>query len=173
VANFFYSYREGELQTNHSNMLRSVLYDILRRNEAFFFHFQSYYREATKSGESFQWPYDSLKKILLSFQNHPAKERLYLIVDAMDESDDKDRWDIIRLLHRLCATKGPCTLKVFLASRPIAGLKHYSTENYNLIKLQDENKADILKFAESFLGPGLELPPDIVHPAKGYIVQNA
>ena len=42
VATFFYSYREGELQKSHYNMLRSILYDILQQNEAFFYHcFQS------------------------------------------------------------------------------------------------------------------------------------
>jgi hypothetical protein len=64
-------------------------------------------------------------------------------------------------------------VKVFLASRPIAGLKQRSAENYSIIRLQDENKPDILKFAESFLGPELELPSDTVCQAKEYIVQNA
>jgi Cdc6-like AAA superfamily ATPase len=95
VASFFYSYREGEVQKDHSNMLRSILYDVLRQNETFFFHFQTLYRKTLPSGV---WPYDSLRKILLSFKMHPAKERLYLIVDAVDESDDDDRHDIIELL---------------------------------------------------------------------------
>jgi hypothetical protein len=112
-------------------------------------------------------------KILLSFRSHPAKVRLYIIVDAMDESDDGDRRGIIRLLHRLCATTELCVVKVFLASRPIAGLKRHSAENYDIIKLQDENRPDILKFAELFLGPELELPPDTVRQAKEYRVQNA
>lgn len=37
VADFFYSYREGEFQKSHYNMLRSILYKILDQNESFFF----------------------------------------------------------------------------------------------------------------------------------------
>ena len=170
VASFFYSRREGELQTNHSNMLRSILHDVLHQNETFFFHFQSLYRK-TQHG-TLEWNYDSLKRILLSFKEHPAMERLYIIVDAMDESDDNDRRDIIHLLYQLCETKKLCIVKVFLASRPIAGLSQGLTEIKNIIKLQDENKPDILKFVESFLA-NLKLSPTYHREVKDYIVRNA
>ena len=174
VASFYYSYREGERQTNHSNMLRSVLHDVLDQNEEFFFHFQSYYRQAAKYGGQPQWSYDSLKKVLLSFpKNHPAKERIYLIVDAVDESDDAERCDIIELLREICAMKRPCIVKVFAASRPVVGLSGSSALTNKTIRLQDFNYSDIVGFAESFLGPELELPGDIARRATEYIVQNA
>ena len=174
VASFYYSYREGERQTNHSNMLRSVLHDVLDQNEEFFFHFQPYYRQAAKRGGQPQWSYDSLKKVLLSFpKNHPVKERLYLIVDAMDESDDAERFDIIELLRELCAAEGPCIVKVFVASRPVVGLSGSSAMTNKMIRLQDVNHPDIVAFAESFLGPDLELPLDIARQATDYIAQNA
>jgi len=171
VASFFYSYREGEAQTNHSNMLRSILYDVLRQNETFFFHFQPLYRSMLPHGK---WSYDSLKEILLSFKKHPAKERLYLIVDAMDESGEKDRGDVIQLLHQLChGDKGcACIVKVFVSSRPITELNHDSTEIKNVIKMQDYNNSDIIKFADSFLGE-LELDRECYDKTKGYIVREA
>ena len=85
VATFFYSYREGRSQTDHSNMLRSVLYDILDQDEAFFFNFQERYRKAARPGNPFQWPYNVLKEILLSLRYHPVEARLHLIVDAVDD----------------------------------------------------------------------------------------
>ena len=171
VASFYYSYREGEQQTNHSNMLRSVLHDVLDQNEEFFFHFQPYYRQAAKQS---RWSYTSLKKVLLSFtENHPTRELLYLVVDAIDESDDGERYDIINLLHDLCATKGPCMVKVFVASRPVVGLSGQSAKVHKVIRLQDVNYSDIVNFAESFLGPDLDLPPDIARLATKYIVENA
>ena len=173
VANFYYSYREGKRQTNHSNMLRSVLYDVLSQNEEFFFHYQPYYRQAAKPG-GHHWPYDSLKKILLSFtKNHPIKERLYLIVDAVDESDDRERYDIIEVLRELCAPRGPCVVKIFVASRPVVGLSGQSAKAIKTIRLQDVNYSDILGFAESFLGPELDLPSEVAGPAREYIAQNA
>ena len=175
VASFYYSYREGEQQTNHSNMLRSVLYDVLEKKEEFFYHFQPYYREATQGVEHPEWRYKSLQAILLSVaKNHPLSERLYLIVDAMDESDDSERADVIKLLRKLCAARGACIVKVFVASRPIAGLSGHPTKDQRMIRLQDVNYSDILKFTASFLGsPALNLPPNIADLATKYITENA
>ncbi|KAF8252015.1 hypothetical protein K440DRAFT_493050, partial [Wilcoxina mikolae CBS 423.85] len=169
VASFFYSYRDGELHTDHSNMLRSILYDILHQKEAFFFHFQSRYRKMLKRGS---WHYNCLREILLSFKMHPAEERLYLIVDAMDESDENGRDRIIQLLHELSATGGPGVVKVFVSSRPIAWESHDSPEIKNIITMEDENGPDILKCAESFL-PRLKLSPDWYNKTKDDIIQNA
>ena len=175
MASFYYSYREGEQQTNHSNMLRSVLYDILHQNEEFFFHFQPYYREASQGGGPPEWRYESLKGTLLSItKNHPLRERLYLIVDAMDESDDVERTDVIKFLRELCAAKGPCIMKIFVASRPIGELSGHSTKNQKVIRLQDVNHSDILRFAASFLdSPELDIPADIAQSATEYIAENA
>ena len=175
VASFYYSYREGEKQTNHSNMLRSVLYDILNQNEEFFFHFQPYYREASQGVGHPEWCYESLKATLLSLtKGHPLRERLYLVVDAMDESDDGDRIDTIKFLHELCAAQGHCIVKVFVASRPIVGLSSHSTRNQKVIRLQDVNCSDILRFTASFLNsPELGLPPSIAHLAAEYIAENS
>jgi hypothetical protein len=105
-------------------------------------------------------------------ENHPVEERLYLMVDAVDESVDRDRYDVIKLLLEICATKGPCVVKVFVASRPIAWLNRYSAVSHRTIRLEDVNSSGILKFAESFLSE-LELPPDMVCQAKEYIVRHA
>ncbi|KAF8535668.1 hypothetical protein BDD12DRAFT_796848, partial [Trichophaea hybrida] len=173
VASFFYSYRDGKAQRDHSNMLRSILYDVLNQKETFFYHFQSLYRKSLSHGEHGEWPYDSLQKILLSIKKHPVKERLYLIVDAMDESEDEDRHGIIELFRQLCSNENyPCVVKVFIASRPIVELKHRMAEIGNTIRLQDENQRDILQFVESFLAI-LELSPAYNHETKDYIVKNA
>jgi hypothetical protein len=102
-----------------------------------------------------------------------VKERLCLIVDAMDESDDGERYDAIKLLRELCAAKGPCIVEVFVASRPVVGLSGHSAKIHKMIRLQDVNYSDILKYAKSFLGPELDLPHDIIHQATEYIVRHA
>ena len=150
-------------------MLRSILYDVLNQNETFFFHFQSLYRQMLQHGV---WSYDSLKKILLSFKEHPAKERLYLIVDAMDESDNEDRRGIISTLRQLSRNERcACVVKVFVASRPLTGLNCQVAEIEKIIRLQDENEPDILKFTESFLA-NLKLSPACHQKTKDYIVRN-
>ena len=175
VASFYYSYREGETQTNHSNMLRSVLFDILNQNEEFFFHFQPYYREASQGDKSPEWSFEALKVTLRSLtKNHPLCERLYLIVDAMDESDDGERTDVVKFLRELCAAEGPCIVKVFVASRPIVELSGHPKKNQKVIRLQDVNYSDILRFTASFLdSPELNIPAAIARSATEYITENA
>ena len=174
VGSFYYSHREGKQQTNHANMLRSILYDILDQNQEFFFHFQPHYRQGVQPGGGHQWTYESLKNVLLSFaENHPVGERIYLIVDAMDESDGGERSDVIKLLCELCAAKGPCIVKVFVASRPVRGIHGRLANIHKVIRLQDVNTADILAFTRSFLGPEIDLPPDVISQATEYIVQHA
>lgn len=177
VAKFFYSYREGELQRSHYNMLRSILYDILHQHKAFFYHcFQSEYRRQgalreRDRGDLVKWDYDSLKTVLLSLRDHTLVKRLYLIIDAVDESDDKDRRDILDLLFRLCAETKYCVVKVFAASRPVGLLERYNSEFHNFIRLQDQTKSDISRFAGSFL-KRLEIT-SFLDQATKYIVENA
>ena len=55
-------------------------------------------------------------------------------------------------------------VKVFVASRPVAGLRSYTPENHKMIRLQDVNYADILNVAESFLDKAkLDLPAGNAH----------
>jgi ankyrin repeat domain-containing protein 50 len=177
VAKFFYSYREGEVQKSHYNMLQSILYDILDQHEAFFYHcFQSEYRcqvalQERGRGDLVEWHYKSFQKILLSLRDHSSAKRLYLIIDAVDESDDKDRRDILELLFRLCSETKYCVVKVFIASRPVAVLERRIGEFHNFIRLQDETKSDISGFASSFL-KRLEFT-SFLEQATEYIVEHA
>jgi len=154
------------------NMLRSILYSILEQDESTFFHFQKELRNFRRRDLS-EWPYDTLKKALSSFADHPSTKPLYLILDAMDESEDDDRRDVIQLLCRLCAKENPCNIKVFLASRPFAELNHCIRESHHVIKMQDENTGDISRFAVDFLTRDLKLTGKILDEARDYIVENA
>ncbi|KAF3065389.1 Ankyrin repeat domain-containing protein 50 [Trichoderma lentiforme] len=180
VAKFFYSDRDGELQSSHYNMLRCILYEILGQNEASFYHsFQSEYRRILKKqgiGRPVEWNYESLKKILLSISDVPPAKRVYLIIDALDESDDVNRREILDLMLNLCSESKNCAIKIFLASRPIGVLekKHvseFSDSKFLSIELQDHTKSDIAKFADSFLKK-LDFR-NFLEEATDYIVKNA
>ncbi|KAF8247690.1 hypothetical protein K440DRAFT_643546 [Wilcoxina mikolae CBS 423.85] len=178
LASFFYSYREGESQRNHCNMLRSILYDILEQNESFFYHFQHEFRSSDSGGVG-GFSYDSLKKILRSIGKRHGKERLYLLIDAVDESNDDDRRDILRLLFELCSdsknSSNHCIIKVFIASRPVLELERLLRKSQAFITMQEVNKLDIQNYVHSFLGPTgeLELPQDVLQPVKQYILEHA
>ncbi|KAF8534214.1 hypothetical protein BDD12DRAFT_757546, partial [Trichophaea hybrida] len=172
IVKYFYTHRGTTLELTHENMLRSVLYSILKKDETFFFHFQSEFRKFRLSNDS-KWPYTSLQQILLSLAHHPFAKKLYLILDAMDESEENDRRKIIGLLCRLCAESQSCIVKIFFASRPISQFNHEVKMDHHVIRLQDENEKDISEFARSFLGPDLDLPPEILNQATEYIIEMA
>ena len=170
VAKFFYSDREGEPQRSHYNMLRSILYDILDQDEAFFYHhFQTEYRLQRRRGLRVNWEYVKLESVLKSLQDHSPARRLYLIIDAVDESEEKDRRDVLNLLFELCSKTKYCIVKVFVASRPLGQFEPHKV--HNLIRLQDETKSDISSFAHSLLDR-LNLT-HVLAQATEYIVENA
>jgi hypothetical protein len=172
MAYYFYTLRGTKFEPTHVNMLQSLLRSILEQDESSFFHFQQEFRNVRR-GEFSEWPYDSLKKVLSSFTDHPSTKPLYLILDAMDESEENDRRDIIQLLFRLCSKESLGNIKAFLASRPLAELHHRLQETHHVIKMQDENTDDISRFAEDFLTRNLKLTGKILHEARDYITEHA
>ena len=96
-------------------MLRSILYDILDQDETFFYYrFQTEYRDQRRREPCVAWHYESLRTVLKSLQNYPLERRLYLIIDAVDESDENDRRDVPQLLFELCSKTKHCTAKLFI-----------------------------------------------------------
>lgn len=168
VAHYFYTFRGTKLESTHENMLRSILHSILQQDEFTFYIFQQEFRKFQKANCS-KWPYLSLKRILSSFAEYPSTKPLYLILDAVDESEEDDRRRIIQIICQLCSTRNRCKIKAFLASRPVAEL---TQRNVHHIIMQDENKGDISRYAKDFLHTDLQMSEKI-HEATDYITENA
>ena len=172
VAKFFYSHRDGELERNHRSMLQCLLYDILKEDESFFMYFQQAHRDLEASSG---WAYAALKAVLKSCLNHPLKRSLFLVIDAMDESDENDRAEIVEFLRELSNPAGKrCVIKVFLASRPINEIYHVNLSGDQRIRLQDNNRVDIERYTHCILQkPIFHHYSDIRGEVQDYIVQNA
>ncbi|PTB69385.1 hypothetical protein BBK36DRAFT_1111668 [Trichoderma citrinoviride] len=172
VAKFFYSFRDGELQRSHFNMLLALLHDIVYQDEAFFYHrCQFEYRLQRQCGPDIIWDYESLKKILRSLQDYPTSKRFYLVIDAADESEEVDRRNVLSLLYDICSKMKYCVVKIFIASRPVAQLEARRDKALDFIRLQDEISSDIAKFADSLL-QGLDLT-HLLAQMIDYILRNA
>lgn len=172
LARFFYSYRDGELQRSHYNLLLSVLYEILHQDEYFFYHqCQTEFRAHQRFELHFKWKYDSLKRVLKSLQDYQTYIRYYLIIDAVDESEEKDRREILGLLLELCSKMKHSVVKIFMASRPVAQLEARRDQFHNFIKLDDETRSDIYNYAQLQLY-GLS-STDLLAQATAYILKNA
>ncbi|KAH0559684.1 hypothetical protein GP486_003804 [Trichoglossum hirsutum] len=162
VASFFYSSRGGSVETSHKLMLQSLLYQILEQKPYLFELFQQPFRRLrSKSIGRIDWPYDDLKKILLSLVLDGTRSsanpchKIYLILDAMDESEDQEengrrRREILSLLSNLCSKEGKNTIKVIIASRPATEIEKNLKRCYH-IELQRENSADIEKVVDAGL----------------------
>ena len=153
-------------------MLQCLLYNILKEDESFFMHFQQAYRDLEASSG---WTYAALKAVLKSFLNHPLKRSIFLIIDAMDESDENDRAEIVQFLWELSNPAGKrCVIRVFLASRPINEFYHVSISGDQRIRLQDNNREDIERYTHYFLQKPVFNPySDIRGEIQDYIVKNA
>ncbi|KAL7915295.1 putative kinesin [Trichoderma velutinum] len=174
VAKFFYSFREGEPQRSHYNMLLSLLYDIVYQDETFFYHqCQTEYRILRRHGSHVKWDYESLKRVLKSLQDYPSAKRFYLIIDAVDESEEADRRDVLNLLYDLCSKMRNCVVKIFISSRPVPQIEARRGQFLDFIRLQDETSTDVFNFAHSLLD-GIHLDSTQILPqAVEYIVSNA
>ena len=171
VASYFYTFRGTILEATHKNMLRSILHSILKQDESVFYHFQPEFRRLRHPTE---WPYESLKSVLFTLADHVSPKPLYFILDAMDESMEEDRREIVELLCKLCSAKG-FRVKAFIASRPVADLNHLFAEwrqVMHVIRLQDENSNDICKFTDDFLAK-LGSSDLILREVGDYIKANA
>lgn len=172
VARFFYSYRDGDLQRSHYNMLRTLLYEILLQDQAFFYHiFQAEYRTQRHGQVLVDWNYESLKRVFRSLRDYTLQRPLYLIIDAVDESEEEDRRNVLNMLLDLCANTKFGVVKIFVASRPVGQLEVRQRKVNNFIRLQEETLCDISRFARSALD-GLNLTT-LLTQATDYIIGNA
>ncbi|CRG91472.1 Ankyrin repeat domain-containing protein 50 [Talaromyces islandicus] len=79
--------------------------------------------------------------------------------------------DILKLLFDTCTSMKHGTLKVFIASRPVGQLEIRLNKFHNIIRLQDETKSDIIRYAHSFL-EYVNLT-QLLTKVMEYIVENA
>ena len=162
-------------------MLRCLLREILEKDESFFMHFQQEYRNLRRQevGQPPKaWEYEKLKAVLRACLRHPLKpERcFFLIIDAMDESDDCDRADIVNFLLELSmpANANQCAVKVFLASRPINEIHCVSIPVQQRISLQERNKEDIKEYTHYLLKKQIfSTYSDIREEIENHIVEYA
>ena len=176
VAKFFYSHRDGQPERNHKNMLQYLLNEILEKDESFFMHFQREFRNLGSPPKA--WEYEKLKRVLGACLHHPLERSIFLIVDAMDESDDRDRADIVNFLQDVSTPAGTTDkkriVKIFLASRPINEIHSVSISADQRIRLQEKNGEDIEKYTHNLLKkPIFRLYSNTLRKIEGYIVKHA
>jgi hypothetical protein len=96
VIDFFYSDRGGDVQRGHQWMLRSLLYQLLRARRDMWHrnHFAQ-----LRSHVPQDWELESLKRLFdIIIRSCKLPLTIYILIDAMDESDESRRGEILKLL---------------------------------------------------------------------------
>ncbi|KAI4862735.1 hypothetical protein F4820DRAFT_399609 [Hypoxylon rubiginosum] len=143
AADFSYSTSEKRNETgSHTLMLQSLLYQLLSRDERLFPLFRDAYR--ARESHEISWGYKDLKRIFESLASLEAGQKIYIFLDAMDESPGQGRSEILRLLLKLCSSSSGCTFKCLIATRPLSSGELGGRMNfYHVINMQDKNQGDI------------------------------
>jgi ankyrin repeat protein len=168
VVDFFYSVRGGRLQNGHYWMLRSVLYQFLLQTPGIWENYRESFRECRRIEKSDAWRIETDKSgtdgsnvpQLWSFARlkslfdeigsiHAPWLRVtaYVIVDALDESEENCRQDIIQMFRKVSKRDPawPIAFKIFLTSRPDPKIEQ-ALEDCHKIVLEDETSADIVNY---------------------------
>jgi ankyrin repeat protein len=93
------------------------------------------------------WELESLKRLFdIIIRSCKLPLTIYVLIDAMDESDEYRRGEILKLLSRLCDTEEGCiVLKILVASRPVPRIGS-ALGKYISITLEEETKEDIIYY---------------------------
>ncbi|MCJ1243422.1 hypothetical protein MMC30_000619 [Trapelia coarctata] len=173
VVDYFYSARGGLSEVDHRLMLQSILYQVLNQRPEFYRNFLSSFRRllAGSANADIVWDYPELRDIFLSLANDQSTgntsnpcQRIYLLLDALDESEDEDesgrrRLEVLALLRELCSKQGYVTVKAIVLSRPTTQIEH-ALKGCHHIRLDQENRADVEKIIDAGLDTMWELMND-------------
>lgn len=116
---FFYSFRGGKSETSHQRMLRSVLYQLLDQDHSLYPLFRDHYRQLRDQSGDEHWSLPLLLQILESLGTIDKEMTIYIILDAMDESDDENLPQILQAMVQLCSTEGRGIFKALMTTRPL------------------------------------------------------
>ncbi|KAK4231622.1 hypothetical protein QBC38DRAFT_451252 [Podospora fimiseda] len=136
----FYSARGGSRQNQHFWMLRSILYQFLLQVPGLWGNYRENFKhwKAARAGAH-------------NPDEHPnLRLTAYVLIDALDESEEVRRQDIIELLRVVARrdSSWPIDFKIFLTSRPSPKIEQ-SLRGVDTIVLENETGSDIVNFVQS------------------------
>ncbi|ETS79891.1 hypothetical protein PFICI_07420 [Pestalotiopsis fici W106-1] len=184
MAHFFYSFRGGNIETSHEEMLRSILYQLLKQEPSFYALFRDHFRKMRRTSSTALWTFPILLSILESLSCTDQALRVYIVLDAMDESDSHELPQILQAMANLCTSAGESSFKGLMTTRPLnSALKVKRLEAYTplVFALEAKNQEAINQMVDMTIGniiedivqedPSVDLSP--FHDIKQYIKSHA
>ncbi|KAI1354800.1 ankyrin repeat-containing domain protein [Xylaria sp. FL0043] len=121
IVSFFFNARGSILEKTPLGMLRSLTCQLIDKDNTMYNSFVHSYREKLKyNGPGFHWKEQELRRFIQrSVAELPKSKPLLLLVDALDECDEKEVRDVVGFLETLSLdanTRG-IQLRICLSSR--------------------------------------------------------
>jgi hypothetical protein len=137
VASWFYSRRGGDIGTSEFSMIRSIVYQLLEKNQSLFRLYKHSYRQY---GSDYSIAFRTFLDQWSTDTNAPA---LLLVIDAMDESSSHDTMrglEILKIFSNF-VEQPKSKLKVLISSRPYRTIEK-AFGSWDIL-LENENSRDI------------------------------
>ncbi|KAI3333501.1 hypothetical protein F4824DRAFT_490871 [Ustulina deusta] len=156
VVAYFFNARGGVLEKTPLGMMRSIVYQLLNKDDTLYRIFLDFYREKRRvyNGKELQWQQTELKKFIQSIiKQLPLQSKsLLLLVDALDECDEKEVRGVVGFLETLSiiAINAGAELRICISSRhyPRVSMK----KNLELtVEMRQEHETDITAYVREKL----------------------
>ncbi|KAI1158141.1 hypothetical protein F5B18DRAFT_665413 [Nemania serpens] len=128
IVAYFFNARGGILEKSPMGMMRSIVYQLLNKDDTLCRAFLKLYRDNRRihGGTGFQWRESELKKFMRSIAKQPQLQLkpLLLLVDALDECAEEEVRDVVKFIETLSinAVHSGVELRICLSSRHYPGI---------------------------------------------------
>ncbi|KAL7907746.1 ankyrin repeat-containing domain protein [Trichoderma velutinum] len=154
IAAYFFNARGAELEQTPLGMLRSLLFQMLKHEPCLYDQLLPIFRKKRQEYilDEWEWSEPELKSFLLSEIPKCQSGPLLLIIDALDECNERDVQNVAEFLQVLSdnATDAGLTLNICLSSRhfPFIRFKKYQEL---ILEKEQQHDEDIIKYISSNL----------------------
>ncbi|KAL9062649.1 MAG: hypothetical protein Q9157_008738 [Trypethelium eluteriae] len=149
VVAYFFNARGEQLEKTALGLLRSMVYQLIQRDNTIHDHFllRFHEKQMMQEGGRPEWRISDLRDFILSVIKQRRLKSTLLLIDALDECSESDVQDVIEMLEKLSveAIRSEAELRICLSSR------HYpSIDMKKKLELTVENneqhRRDIIKY---------------------------
>ncbi|KAI9674058.1 MAG: hypothetical protein M1822_009574, partial [Bathelium mastoideum] len=118
IVAYFFNARGSTLEKTPLGMLRSIVYQLLDKDNLLYEHFVDIFRkkQITSQGHELEWQQQELKAFISSIIKNRKSKPWLLLVDALDECSDPDRQNVVDFLESL-STNANTNLRICLSRR--------------------------------------------------------
>jgi hypothetical protein len=171
IIAYFFNARGSTLEKSPLGMLRSIAYQLVKKDVTLFDQFLIKFRDKhiTSQGREWEWQPRELKAFITSVIKRWKSKPLLLLVDALDECNEADLQDVVEFLESLSidANKSGTTLRICLSRRHYPLLRIAKSLEL-VVENNEDHREDIVTYIRAKLEKrDAELEAEIEKKADG------